>query len=436
MDENALKHPRLSAETNSINKLRNLFRPARRKENVIAPLEETLQPGAEDWESRRQGETYHNYGNRICARATASRYTFSAFIHKIYNVERQAQMNNIELQEQLKNEIRGRISVIDENINSDNSRIKQLDIERQSLNGKIVSYNSELEELKANNGQVNRTAKIKLYFGGFILFILTLYLFIFYSSTFYSAFFKDFMASGSISVGTHMFDSHAIGASLSAGIGQLLFVLSAPIIFLSLGFALHYFSKEKGAWKILKIFAVIVVTFIFDCILAYSIAKNIYTIIQISTPEQMPDYTVSAAISDHNVWAVIFCGFIVYIIWGIVFSLTMTAYEELKSNKNEQIKVQVMIDAAKTQLKDFELQENEIKTSITHNENKKQLLMQKLNNQAIVHNGPIKVALNDFNAGWMAMMVSLNCSLEMQNEVQGVYKQHMNTLFLSESSEN
>ena len=95
-----------------------------------------------------------------------------------------------------------------------------------------------------------------------------------------------------------------------------------------------------------------------------------------------------------------------------------------------------MIDAAKTQLKDFELQENEIKTSITHNENKKQLLMQKLNNQAIVHNGPIKVALNDFNAGWMAMMVSLNCSLEMQNEVQGVYKQHMNTLFLSESSEN
>lgn len=341
-------------------------------------------------------------------------------------------MSNIELQAQLKNEIRGRISGVEEQINQKNGLVSQLQINRQNLKNKRADLASELEGLIADNGQVNRTAKVKLYIGGFILVLLTVYLFVFYSSTFYSAFFKDFMAAGSTSVGAHMFDSQAISASLAAGIGQLVFVLSAPIIFLGLGFALHYFSKEKGAWKILKIFAIIVITFIFDCILAYSIAKNIYNIASLSSLEDMPEYTIDMAKSDHNVWAVIFCGFIVYIIWGVVFSLAMCAYEELRSNKSEQIKVKGEIESIDAKINDNELQESELKTAITSLEGEKKRLMQTMNNQCIVHDGPIKVALNDFNSGWMAMMATLDCSQEMQNEMQNVYIQNMQALFSPE----
>lgn len=433
--------PTTSSQPASKGRIKSLFQSAVKKIGALAPdgTQQQLVPSietADNWQNLREGETYHNYGKRICARATAAKYTFSAFLQKIYNIERQAQMNNVELQEQLKNDVRARISGMDEQVNQENGRINQLLITRQSLKNKVATSRSELQELKADNGQVNRNAKVKLYIGGFILILLTLYLFIFYSSTFYSAFFKDFMAAGSTSVGTHMFDSQAISASLSAGVGQLVFVLSAPIIFLGLGFALHYFSKEEGAWKILKIIAVIVVTFIFDCILAYSISKNIYTIISMSSLEEMPEYTVNTAMTDHNVWAVIFCGFIVYIIWGVVFSLTMTAYEELKSNRNEQIKVQGIIDSLDAQIQDNELQENEIKTSVARLEREKKILTQTLNNQCIVHNGPIKVAMNDFNAGWMSMMAALDCSLEMQNEVHSIYEENMHALFPLEPDDN
>ena len=42
-----------------------------------------------------------------------------------------------------------------------------------------------------------------------------------------------------------MFDPQALSKAMSEGIMELLFVLSAPIIFLGLGYSLHIFTQQK-----------------------------------------------------------------------------------------------------------------------------------------------------------------------------------------------
>ena len=75
-----------------------------------------------------------------------------------------------------------------------------------------------------------------------------------------------------------LFDGKALIKALKDGITELCFVLSAPIIFLGLGFSLHFFSLQKGITKWFKMAAIILVTLFFDCILAYKIGEQIHNI--------------------------------------------------------------------------------------------------------------------------------------------------------------
>ena len=75
-----------------------------------------------------------------------------------------------------------------------------------------------------------------------------------------------------------MFDANALSNAANAGMAELGFVLSAPVIFLGLGFGLHFFAMQKGAQKYIKMGAILLVTFMFDCILAYLIGKQLHNL--------------------------------------------------------------------------------------------------------------------------------------------------------------
>ena len=107
---------------------------------------------------------------------------------------------------------------------------------------------------------------MRMVIGLVILIPLTIYLFMFYSSTFYSAFFRQ--ASTLTNVMNTMFDSQALIHAYNEGLFELMFVLSAPIIFLGLGYVLHIFSMLEEKSKYLKMGAILIVTLMFDCILA------------------------------------------------------------------------------------------------------------------------------------------------------------------------
>lgn len=170
--------------------------------------------------------------------------------------------------------------------------------------------------------------------------------------------------------------------------------------------------------------AILIVTFIFDCILAYAIAKHLYDIEIMTKLGDFPPYNLSMAVGDANVWAVIFCGFIVYVIWGIVFDMTLTAYEDLKSNRNEIETIQVAINGLKEKIAILKDKINEISNTINARKVERSNLQAQLNQSTIFNPTLIDQAFSDFFAGWTAILGALQLNGDECAEVYNQEKLH------------
>lgn len=285
---------------------KNLFR----KESNTTP-DQTNIPQVQNPNNKQVGETYHHWGLRVCAIADGSCFTLAPYLHNVYNYIYNEQVNNQALQEEQRKNIECQIAQKNNDIDSLN---RQLDINReQKENCKniIIEQKEEKKKIEDSGYLVAKDARLKLIIGLVILIPLTLYLFLFYSSTFYSAFFKNFAADDNVL--NAMFDAEALSKALAASVTELCFILCAPVIFMGLGFSLHFFTIQKNRMKYLKMAAILCVTFIFDAILAYMIGKHLHGMaIIIGTEPLDSKYGLSEALNDINTWAVIFCGFIVY----------------------------------------------------------------------------------------------------------------------------
>ena len=201
---------------------------------------------------------------------------------------------------------------------------------------KIEELKREINEIKKNPKSVmpDKLSKVGFVIGLFILFALTIYLFIFYSSASYSAFFKSFSLND-LGVASSIFDPKAISQAYKNGTTELMLIISMPFIFIGLGFLIHQFQKGKGIKKYFQILALIIVTFVFDTILAYEITEKIYNINAENSFKDMPEFNLNYAFHSVNFWLIIFAGFVVYIIWGFVFDFTIEAYDKIDVIKQE-----------------------------------------------------------------------------------------------------
>ena len=178
--------------------------------------------------------------------------------------------------------------------------------------------------------------------------------------------------------------------------------------------------------KYLKMAAILLVTVMFDCILAYKIGEQMHTFgIIIGQYPIGEEYTASMAFHDINTWAVIFCGFIVYVIWGIVFDMCMSAYDRMDLNKTrlENIKKEIedfeqKIKAEKGNIQNLKQQETNAKNSIKN-------LMAKLGLEAYIDYAAIRKEMNNFFAGWIKMMQVLSLDQESQDEASRICKREM-----------
>ena len=367
-----------------------------------------------------QDETYVYYGTRICGKVTASLPALSAFLPRVYNSEKQRQIADAELQQRHKKELAARLEDTENEITHNEAEIGKAENRINALNDTVAELKEKLSDAKAQHGEINKMAKAKLTVGLVILCILTLYLFIFYSSTFYSAFYKVF-STGNIKIGAEMFDSQAIPHALTEGFGELMFILCAPIIFMGLGYGLHFFMQQKSWTRFLKAGSVLAITFIFDCILAYLIAKKIYDIEALTKLGDIPEFNLGIAIRDINVWAVIFCGFIVYLIWGIVFDMVMTAYEELRSNRKEIEKLEEKIRDKKELISQENQRIADHKVKLGTLQNRKQTISKEMTLTVHYDSQIIKAAMSEFFSGWMTMMNGLNRPKPEQDEAIRIY---------------
>lgn len=368
------------------------------------------------------GETYTNYGKRICMKTAGEPMSLAAVLQHIYASKKQEMIDNKTLQEAHKASTQNAANQVDLKITTLKSANAVLDGKIGTSSDKISDLESEISALQASNGEKNKQAVVKFWIGCFILLILTVYLFIFYSSTFYSAFIHT-----PEDVSSAMFDPQAIPNAFSHGIMSGLFLCTVPIIFLGLGFGLHYISEQQGIGKYIKSGALVLVTLMFDCILAVAIAKGLYQVWASNTWGSAPPFTLSMAASDLNVWAVIFCGFIVYMIWAVVFDLTMTAYGDIHSNKSVIIKL-------KQQIKQERKNVDDTKNEILKNEGEiQQLIVQKNNILSQMTIIPINTnvifnVFSQFYQGWMTTLNAVGLEADKENDCKLSYARECKNL--------
>lgn len=398
--------------------------------NLFQPKQSTAYPSTYvrvNEDAKLEDETYVYYGTRICGKVTASLPALSAFLPRVFNAEKQRQVADEKLQLRHKQELADKLVETDNEIASIKAEINKTEHNIIDLNETIADLREKLIEAKNLHGEVNKMAKVKMVIGLLILSVLTLYLVVFYSSTFYSAFFKQFDAD--VTIGAAMFDPQALPHALTDGFGELIFILCAPIIFMGLGYSLHFFMQQDSWTKYVKTASVLVITFIFDCILAYLIAEKIYNIQIMTKLGQFPDFNIDMAIHDVNVWAVIFCGFIVYIIWGIVFDMTMTAYEDLRSNRKEIMKLEEGIQVKKDSISQEKQRLEGTRAKLESLDNRRKSIAAAMSKTVHFDTQIIKTALSDFFTGWMTMMNGLSRPKVEQDEANQIYTTTIQQLF-------
>lgn len=194
--------------------------------------QEYIQP--QNPNNKREGETFHNWGLRICAITEGSNLVLKPFLHNVYLYIHREQIENEALQAAQHRNVQTQIEQEQNNIGVKNEQLNACKQKQEEKKGKIADLKAEKKEIKNKAYEVNKAAKMKFTLGLVILLPLTFYLFLFYSSTFYSAFFKDFGSSANVL--NSMFDADALSNAMAAGVTELGFVLCAPIIFMGVRF--------------------------------------------------------------------------------------------------------------------------------------------------------------------------------------------------------
>jgi hypothetical protein len=243
-----------------------------------------------------------------------------------------------------------------------------------------------------------------------ILMPITLYLMVFYISASYSAFFKNFETS---SLNAAIFDADALGQAWRDGWLEFVFVLTIPFAFMGLGYLIHMFRKEKALGN-LKIASLIVVTFIFDAILAYQIEKKIY---DFEKTLDSPPFDLAIAIQQVPFWGIIFAGFVVYIIWGLVFDFVMKEYEDVDKVKSfirtQKEKKRISIN----EREHLQVKMNVIKQEITIYKSKVRELQSKIDG-FIFNSKKYRLYHTEFCKGWeLAIMEQLRLTQAVKDEM-------------------
>ena len=219
--------------------------------------------------------------------------------------------------------------------------------------------------------EADKRPKAQFYIGLLVLLPITLYLLVFYVSASYSAFFKEFTIDALVAA---IFDKDAFTNAFNDSWLEGILVTTIPFVFMGLGYVIHMMQKGRGILNYLKLTALLLVTFAFDALLAYAIEQKIYDFNKTLTD---PPYDLSIALFEAQFWMIIFAGFVVYIIWGLVFDFIMKEYENLDKikvfiqNKKEEIRnLQRVKEEMGKKLSEFRNQIIEVKGKIAEIQSK------------------------------------------------------------------
>lgn len=198
----------------------------------------------------------------------------------------------------------------------------------------------EIEKIEIKNGDGELGDTSSFIIGAFITLLLTLYLFVFYSSSGYSAFYG--IKSGSLG----FINPNVFADAQNKGGGVIALIILFPVIFLGLGFLIHN-SLETNKNLVLqgkpKTFSLIVsllfITLIADIFIGYKISEGVHRN-EFNTGLTNDTWKLKMIFEDINFYLVLILGFVVYVVWGFLLNYVLS-HSYLKT---ESEKVKLMIE--------------------------------------------------------------------------------------------
>lgn len=319
-----------------------------------APLKIVENENSEEKETQVR-ITYYQTGYGSSINAMGSPINFRACLENVYHSFDEQCRKQKEEQENLKKPYEEEKIRNQNELKNVETAISIAEEKQSTINEKINEAKFQIEDVKNNPNkygvEISRKPKAQFYIGLFLLLPITVYLFVFYISATYSAFFKEFSND---SLTAAIFDAQAYNKAMEAGWLEGVLVFTIPSVFLGLGFIIHMITKGNGIKNTARLISLFVITFLFDALLAYQIEKKIYDFNK--TIDSAP-YNLKIALGEAEFWMIIFAGFVVYLIWGLVFDITMKEYENID-------KIKGFIKSKQEELKRLDLEKLEITEKI------------------------------------------------------------------------
>lgn len=341
--------------------------------------------------------TYYQSGFAASTKASGKPIVLQACLQNLFSsFEDQCRRQNAE-QEKLKQPYKEEQEKLRTELKKLETGLSIFDEKEIDVNNKIESVRHDIVDVKnapeKYGVEADKRPRAQFYIGLVVLLPITLYLLVFYISASYSAFFKEFTNDVLTAA---IFDKDALTNAFNASWLEGLLVITIPFVFMGLGYVIHMMQKGKGFVNYLKLAALLIITFLFDGLLAYQIEKKIY---DFNRTLNSPDYNLEVALGEAEFWMIIFAGFVVYIIWGLVFDFIMKEHENLD-------KIKVFISNKKDQIKNLERikediisKKDEFKNKITEIQGSISEIQSKINGFIF----PIKEYLlyhNQYKEGW------------------------------------
>ena len=305
--------------------------------------------------------TYHNSGYGTAKACQGHAENLRSSLQALYHTYEKDCKDDIIQQQKLKQpfvtKLKGKNTALGNKTEKKDFLQKKIDALNESIN-KLKQDKIDVKRHPANYGiDVDKKSSAKFWIGLFLLVPLTLYIFIFYISTSYSGFFRNFDPSVDLFGG--MFYPQALQEAYNDGLLELGFIVFIPFVFFGLGYLIHMFQEKKGILNYFKIAMLFAVTFVFDAILAYLIESKLYDLNKVYGA---PEFSVSHALQSPGFWVIIFAGFVSYMIWGLVFDFIMKEHAD-------RDKISLFINGLNTEIKDKENSRTMVKTELSEIDN-------------------------------------------------------------------
>lgn len=403
--------------------------------------EETILNG-QSKSSDKDKITYHQYGFRSAERSKSNPDAIEGYLDNVY----EKFLNEQKLDEQ---GLKDRISKLKAEVQQEKSKKNDANAEINSNKNLKIDKDKEIEELeleridiKNGEGEIGDTSSFVI--GAFITLLLTMYLFVFYSSSGYSAFYG--IKQGSLG----FINPNVFSDATNKGGGVIALIILFPVIFLGLGFLIHdsletnkKLVAQNKSRNFLVISSLLFITLIADVFIGYKISQGVHTN-EFNAGLTNDTWKFKMIFSDINFYLVLVLGFVVYVIWGFLLNYVLS-HTYLKT-ENEKIKLMLenignKITEKKKELSDIVTKIHKLDSEIITSDNK---IQEKEKDIIGYENGviPINIAslkgsVGEFMGGWQTYtngsfntneaLVKSNDAIKVQNNWQNNKIQNLNS---------